>query len=138
MTELLPITILVHDELALHFDKISGIASKLEAQFNFQTMTANWYGDEDDITYVQLHLLTPETFTQAHQSFQGQNIERFSDDVFIITENNSKLLIGNIAITSAELSLLGQQKKLLPALLSVKLKKVLNLIAEHLSLTVLP
>jgi hypothetical protein len=137
MTESLPITILVHDELALHFDKISGVVSKLEAQFNFQTMTANWYGDEHDITYVQLHLLTPEIFTQAHQSYQKQDIKSFSDDVFTVTENN-KLLICNIAITAAELALLTQQTKLLSALLSVKLKKVLNLIAEHLSLTVLP
>jgi len=134
MTESLPITILVHDELALYFDKIRSVVNKLEAQFNFQTMTANWYGDENDITYIQLHLLTPETFTQVHQAYQAQNIENFSDDVFTVTENNNKLLICNIAITSAELTLLTQQEKLLSALLAVKLKKVLNLIAEHLSL----
>ena len=138
MTESLPITILVHDELALHFDKISGAVSKLEAQFNFQTMTANWYGDEHDITYIQLHLLTPDAFTQAQQEHQEQNIQQFSDDVFSVTENNSKLLMCNIAITAAELALLTQQKKLLSALLAVKLKKVLNLIAEHLSLSAIP
>ena len=138
MTESLPITILVHDELALHFDKINGVVSKLEAQFNFQTMTANWYGDEHDIIYIQLHLLTPDTFTQAHQEHQEHRVQHFSDDVFSITENNSKLLMCNIALTAAELALLTQQKKLLSALLAVKLKKVLNLIAEHLSLSAIP
>ncbi len=62
MPEKLPISIQVCDELAQQFIKIISISSKLEAQFNFQTMTANWYSDEDSIWFVRLHIETPQTF----------------------------------------------------------------------------
>ncbi len=111
MTESLPITILLDDELALRFDKIRSAVNKLEAQFNFQAMTANWYGDENDITLIQLCLFTPESFSKAHKTQREQNLEQISDDVFTVTQYHNKLLICNVAITTAELTLLTQQKK---------------------------
>ncbi len=44
MTELLPITITVDVELAKQLTRLNSVANKLEAQFNFHALTANWFG----------------------------------------------------------------------------------------------
>ncbi|MCW8833020.1 MAG: hypothetical protein OQK03_06855, partial [Colwellia sp.] len=67
MSEQLPISIIVNTELAMQFGKVNSIANKLEAQFNFQTMTANWYGDEDNIFFIQLHVDTPQSFVSLQE-----------------------------------------------------------------------
>lgn len=147
MTEQLPISIHVCDDLKQQFAKISAVCNKLEAQFNFQTMTANWYGDEDNILLVQLCLEKPQSFFLSQQKIQQKsqqhlNIQTYSDDVFSYDETDetdetaetSQKLICHIAITETELALLTQQSKVLAALLRVKLQKVLNLIAGQLKL----
>jgi len=143
MTEPLPISIHVDDDLKQQFIKLTSASNKLEAQFNFQTMTANWYSDEDNILFVQLHLETPQSFVaqqQAQQKAQQQaqqcELTIFSDDVFSFYNKGSEapLLICHIAVTDAELTLLKQQEQLLIALIQVKLEKVLNLIAKQLNL----
>jgi len=146
MTEPLPISIHVDDDLKQQFIKLTSASNKLEAQFNFQTMTANWYSDEDNILFVQLHLETPQSFVaqqQAQQKAQQQaqqcELTIFSDDVFSFYDKGSEtpLLICHIAVTDAELTLLKQQEQLLVALIQVKLQKVLNLIAKQLNLPTL-
>jgi len=88
MPEKLPISIQVCDELAQQFIKIISISNKLEAQFNFQTMTANWYSDEDSIWFVRLHIETPQTF---------------------LTQKNAKLIKPCILIVMMPLVILMQQ-----------------------------
>lgn len=136
MTEPLPISIHVCDDLKQQFIKLTSASNKLEAQFNFQTMTANWYSDEDNILFVQLHLETPQSFV-AQQQAQQCELTIISDDVFSFYDKGcaAQLLICHIAITDAELALLKQQEQLLVALIQVKLKKVLNLIGKQLNLT---
>ncbi|MCW8864451.1 MAG: hypothetical protein OQK09_12300 [Colwellia sp.] len=136
MSEQLPISIIVNTELAMQFGKVNSIANKLEAQFNFQTMTANWYGDEDNIFFIQLHVDTPQSFVSLQERLQQNDIKFYSDDVFSFyeKEGEQQVLICHIAITHSELALLIQQHQLLAALLSVKLQKVLNLVAKQLNL----
>lgn len=141
MTELLPITITPCGELTFQFDNIKSVTNKLEAEFNFHTMTANWYGDEEDIIFIHLHLNSPPSFIQQQEikqqaASQHQEVTIFSDDVFSYyqPESQTKQLICHIAITATELVLLEQQNKLLAALLQIKLQKVLNLIADQLIL----
>lgn len=144
MTVSLPISIYICDNLRQKFAKIISISNKLEAQFNFQTMTANWYGDEDNLFFIQLYLETPQSFKsekraqkQVQQETQQQlNIHNYCDDVFSYDEKSATnpRLICHIAITHTELALLTQQSKVLEALLRVKLQKVLNLIAGQLKL----
>ncbi len=136
MSEQLPISILPRKELAMQFAKTNSIANKLEAQFNFQTMTANWYGDEANILFVQLYLETPQSFIAQQKKQQQQQITLFSDDVFSFYKkiDNAQILVCHIAITNSELALLNQQNQLLTALLKVKVQKVLNLIAKQLNL----
>lgn len=136
MLEQLPISIIPCQELAVQFDKIKGVANKLEAQFNFQTMTANWYGDEEGIIFITLRVETSDSFAKVQQKKQA-TLESFSDDVFYIRNNQEKLLECFIAITQAELALLSQQGRVLGALLQIKLQKVLNLIAKRLHLTLI-
>ena len=142
MTEPLPISIYVCDDLTKQFVKINSITNKLVAQFNFQAMTANWYGDEDNIPFIQLLLETPQGFTnqkeqqkEKQQTKQVQTVKTHSDDVFsFIDDKESQLLIYTIAITESEQVLLAQQAKLLAGLLQIKLQKVLNIIAKQLNL----
>lgn len=138
MTEQLPISIYVCDDLTEQWVKINSITNKLSAQFNFQAMTANWYGDEDNIIFIQLLLETPEGFTYQLEKQQIEQVKTFeihSDDVFsIIDDKDPRQLIYTIAITESEQNLLEQQAKLLSGLLQIKLQKVLNIIAKQLSL----
>jgi hypothetical protein len=142
MTKQLPISISVCDELTKQFVNINSITNKLAAQFNFQAMTANWYGDEDNILFIQLLLETPQRFTglkenknEQQQKQQLKAFETHSDDVFsFIDDKEPQQLICVIAITEFEQTLLVQQAKLLSGLLQIKLQKVLNIIAKQLLL----
>lgn len=139
MTEQLPISIYVCDGLMQKFAKITSVCNKLEAQFNFQTMTANWYGDEDNVLLVRLSLETPESF-ELEKKLQSQlELNSYSDDVFSYFEGNEnkQKFVSHIAITETELAMLHQQDKLLAGLVQIKLQKVLNLIAKQLKLDVI-
>ena len=139
MTEQLPISIYVCDDLKQHFVKINSVCNKLEAQFNFQTMTANWYSDEDNVCYVQLYIETPQGFVEQQKRHQQVDTQIhcddvFSYDVFCSDGNNKKkqTLVYCLALTESELALLNQQTKILAGLLQAKLQKILNLIAKQL------
>lgn len=138
MTEQLPISIYVCDDLIKEFVNIHSVTNKLEAQFNFQTMTANWYGDEDTILFIKLLLETPQEFANKIEKQQTKLVEEFkvhSDDVFsFIDTQDSQKLTFTIAITEYEQKILLQRVKLLSGLLQVKLQKVLNIAAEQLNL----
>lgn len=134
MTEQLPIAIMPGNDLIEQFTQIKSVCNKLEAQFNFQTLTANWYGDEKNILLINLYLETQqfvdEEITKDHQG----EISYFADDVFSVYQKEHQQVKCFIAITPAELTLLAQEKKLLPRYIQVKLHKVLNLIASELTL----
>ena len=138
MIEQLPISIYVCDDLTEQWVNINSITNKLSAQFNFHAMTANWYGDEDNILYIQLLLETPKGFTlemEKQQTKQAKTFEIYSDDLFsFIDEQEPQQLICTVAITESEHNLLAQQTKLLSGLLQIKLQKVLNIIAKQLNL----
>ena len=138
MTEQLPISIYVCDELSKEFVKINSITNKLAAQFNFQAMTANWYGDEECILFIKLRLETFQAFVHKKQKQQAQPEQEFkmhSDDVFSFVDGqDSHQLIFTIALTEYEQQLLFQQTKLLRGLLQVKLQKVLNIVANQFNL----
>jgi hypothetical protein len=140
MTEQLPIIININYELLEKFSKIEVVCNKLEAQFNFQTLTANWYGNEESILTIQLMLETPASFIKRNNELQSFicnsiSVTSFSDDVVCSMNDIKHQLYCYIAMTSAELDLLELQPKLLTSLIQVKLYKVLSLIAEQESLT---
>lgn len=135
MTEDLPITIHINSELQEMFSTIIPVCNKLAAQFNFQTLTANWYGDEEYILSIALALETPVSFSQQHDSLQSvngnkQTIKKFSDDVFYTMNDEKQQLHCYISMTTSELELLELQPKVLTGLIQTKLHKILNLIAQ--------
>jgi hypothetical protein len=137
MTEILPITISVDAELAQQLTKLTSVTNKLEAQFNFQAQTANWFGDEDNILVIKLYLESPITFNSNVQknTIKGSIYEsRFSDDVVCYFNQDEKLLRCYIALTDKELALLTEEPKLLVGFIQTKCRKVLNLIAQQQSL----
>ena len=136
MNEQLPISIYVCDDLKQEFAKITSVCNRLEAQFNFQTMSANWYSDEDEILFVQLYLDTPQEFSSQLKAQHTDNVDIHSDDAYSYDQKSEKekALICHVAITDSESALLNQKNKLLAGLLQVKLQKVLNIIAHQLKL----
>lgn len=147
MTEQLPISILVCSDLikqlvTVNSAKVNSITNKLEAQFNFQTMTANWYGNEDNIMFIQLLLKTPQGFIEQkikqiemQKNKQLKTFDVYSDDVFIfIDKAEPQQLMCIIAITDAEQKLVAQKEKILNGLLTIKLQKILNILAKKLTL----
>ena len=136
MTDALPLTIKVNNDLLDQLYKIKSISNKLEAQFNFQTLTANWYGDEDNILIIQLSLETPSSFTKQKKELvklatTEDIISNFSDDVISSFSAAEQQLFCLIAITDSELTLLELQPKILSGFIEKKLHKVLNLIAQQ-------
>ena len=86
MPATLPLTLNENKDLLDKFTNIKSVINKLEAQFNFQTLTANWYGDEEEILTIQLSLVTPTSFELFKKgldslSTRSVNISHFSDDV---------------------------------------------------------
>jgi len=136
MTEKLPISITVCNDLVQKLTKVTSVCNKLEAQFNFQTMIANWYGNEELMLTVKLFIETEISFAIHKQGKVHSGIKNHSDDVFSYYEKSEKIqaISCYIAITNSELSLLNQQHKILAGLLHIKLQKVLNLIAKQLTL----
>lgn len=139
MIEQLPITIKASSDLVITLPKLNAVANRLEAQFNFQSMLANWYGDEKKCVRVNVELQTPESFIELHAQYQPQvGFTVFSDDFFSVHQAHTEALACIVAITPNELTLLSEQQKLLAPYVEKKLHKVLNLIGEQLNLPSLP
>jgi hypothetical protein len=139
MIETLPITINLVKELNDQFSKLTSICNKLEAQFNFQTLTANWYGNEEKILTIQLFLEVPLSFIQQQKevdrlSLSEFEVRQFSDDVISCFNQDEQQLLCHVAITHSELALLELKPKILSGFVQAKLHKVLNLIAQQHSL----
>ncbi|TWX67477.1 hypothetical protein [Colwellia sp. C1TZA3] len=132
ITETLPISIQVSDDLVAEIKNITGISNKLAAQLNFHTMTANWYGDEANILQINFYLIAINEFGNIATS--AADIETLADDVILLSSNNN-LIDCYVAITAAESELIRQQPKLLSGYLAKKLSKILNLIADRQQLT---
>lgn len=139
MIETLPITINLVKDLNEKFSKLTSICNKLEAQFNFQTLTANWYGNEEKIFTIRLFLDVPLSFSKHQEELEtlscsGVDVSHFSDDVISCFNHDEQDLLCYVAITHSELTLLELKPKILSGFLQAKLHKVLNLIAVQQSL----
>lgn len=128
MNETLPISIKVSDALAAEVHNILSISNKLSAQLNFHTMTANWYGDEENIMLINFYLVTNIELNNLTTDIEKIDVERLADDVELSSKSN--LFDCHVAITEAELALIKKQPKLIAGYLAKKLTKVLNLIAD--------
>lgn len=130
--DVLPITITISKELCVLYPALVSAANKLEALFNFHTMTAGWYGDEEQVLNLNLQLEIPSQFLHKQQELKKgtTTLTLYADDVFMETEHNK--LVNNIfiALTEGEQQLLTVQKKVLYHLLEIKLRKILNLVAK--------
>jgi len=130
MTEQLPISIQVSNDLVAEIKNIAAIGNKLEAQLNFHTMTANWYGDEANISLINFYLITTHELGNVARQVDNLDAEAIADDVLLLSTKN-RLLDCHVAITHAESKLIQQQPKLLSGYLAKKLTKVLNFIADR-------
>ncbi|MGB1261816.1 MAG: hypothetical protein ACPG52_02805 [Cognaticolwellia sp.] len=131
MTEQLPISIRVSDDLLAKISTIAAVSNKLEAQLNFHTMTANWYEDEESILWINFQLLDAAEFnTCSENQASTSKQELLADDVQLFSLDSQHCEC-HVAITASELQLLQTAPKLLSGYLAKKLTKVLNMIAQR-------
>ncbi|WP_426369326.1 hypothetical protein [Pseudocolwellia sp. HL-MZ7] len=136
MEETLPITISTSESLAKRYNKLTSVVNKQEAQVNFQTLAAGWYEDENNITQLNMILVGNDEYLQQLALESSDDKTEISDDVMLyINQTQLKCLI---AITDAEMELLDKQPKVLSGYISIKVKKVINEIAEKQGLLALP
>ncbi len=132
MENQLPVTITLNDELVVQFNKLQSITNKLEAQFNFQTMSAGWYGDEDNIVQISLSVESQQSFTaKINQPTDIEPID-YSDDVVSFFDEANNLMHCFVALTENEVLLLNEHPKLMASFVDKKLSKVLSLLAKEL------
>ena len=135
----LPISIKVSSILGQSFTKVSSVVVKHEAHFNFQTLAAGWYDNENNILIIELVLLTMHEFTQqtTTDSFDTKTDTKtdsktdIADDVVSYFKESTNKVICFIAITNAEEIVLIKQPKLLTSYIKAKLLKVVNCIAKE-------
>ncbi|GAA6205761.1 hypothetical protein [Thalassotalea sp. SU-HH00458] len=127
----LPISIKVNSLLTEKFTTLNSIANRLESQLNFQTMTAGWYGDEENILSLYFSIETAESFREISSNYPAIKDE-LADDVLYATEQNNQFQTCFVAITEIEHHLLDEHPKLMAGLLEKKLYKVLNMIGKKL------
>tara|TARA_B110000914_G_C15362524_1_gene399248 strand:+ start:264 stop:683 length:420 start_codon:yes stop_codon:yes gene_type:complete len=132
--EPLPVTIESSNALKTKFSHLRSINNRLEAQINFQTLTANWYSIEENILHIQLNLVTQEELESYKIKYGTDFLEAVADDIFGNYQTTSNHLQCFIAITTGELTLLQQQQKLLTGYIQLKVIKVINLIANKMQL----
>lgn len=130
MTDQLPIVIRVSDALIFEIKNIAAISNKLEAQLNFHTMTANWYGDEENILQINFYLLNMAEFSCREKCRENKTKAEFLADDVLMISSEARMIDCYVAITAAELKLLKQTPKLLSGYLGKKLTKVLNVFAD--------
>ena len=127
----LPISINTSEQLVALFPQSISVCNKLEALFNFHTMTASWYGDEENVLTLNLHLDIPLGF-EAQRALLANNkgFEQLADDVFCHDDNSPLIKDIFVALTLAEQEIIEQKAKVLPKLLEIKIRKVLNGFAQ--------
>ncbi|MGB1199682.1 MAG: hypothetical protein ACPG46_11590 [Thalassotalea sp.] len=133
MSDQLPISIIPSEELAQTFERLTATCNKLEAQFNFHTMAAGWYGDEEDILMLRFLLETPADFSvykDQNSNARATVIQVLSDDVICYQANDSLQLDCVVALTETEQQLLLAKSSVTFTYLEIKLHKILNLIAK--------
>lgn len=132
MNSELPISIKASSSLSTSFIKLASILIKHEAHFNFQTLAAGWYEDENNILQIKFIVLSHQEFTKQ---FNIENLGKrteIADDVLSYYDNAKNKVTCFVAITESESALLLTEQKLLPSYTKTKLAKVLNFIAaEH-------
>jgi hypothetical protein len=136
MYDILPITIRLDKSINEQFPKLGAITNRLEAQFNFQTLTAGWYGDEKHILAIQLLLESHSSYAEIlcilpKLSKQNITVNKFSDDVVSCFSQIEQQIVCHVAITEKEIPLLDKQPQILMNFIEIKLHKVLNLIAKQ-------
>jgi len=136
MEETLPITIGSSQSLLTRYKKLNSVLNKQEAHINFQALTAGWYEDEKTMANINIMLVSYEEYNQQLTTQQRGEKTEISDDVILYVDNTD--IICFIAITASEVEILDKENKVLKVYVSMKVKKVVNKIAEKLGLLTLP
>lgn len=71
MSNKLPLTISAEQQVCQQLDLSKTVLEKLEAWANFETLKANWYGDEANCLRCQFTLVTSDTFNSKFSTLEG-------------------------------------------------------------------
>lgn len=132
MTSDLPITLAVNQQISSAFSHMPFVGEKLAAQLNFQTLTAGWYGNEQDVLKVHLCIVSKQQLTSKCDAPEHQQkLTVFADDVISYYQQSKQQITCYVAITDIEQKQLLATAKLSKIYMHTKLTKVLNLIAKQ-------
>lgn len=137
-TDKLPVCIFANDELKSWFANINQVMARLEAEVNFQTMLAGWYGDEDKLPAIEIAFTSATGFESFLSEQSTMVVNQLADDVFYRFNPDKKQATGFVCFTESELSLIEKHAKLLPGIAKAKLVKLIFAIAESLELPAVP
>lgn len=137
-TEKLPVSVFANDELKAWFKNISQVMARLEAEVNFQTMLAGWFGNEELLPQMEVCFTSATGFVSFQQEDTHLESKQLADDVFYRFDTDKKRATGFIHFTESELSLIEQHQKLLPGIAKAKLVKLLRDIGQTLNLPPVP
>lgn len=135
MQEQLPITISASLNLLAHYKQLNSAINRQEAQINFQTLAAGWYENEKNITTINIFLVFSNEYQpQINTDNVGIKAD-VADDVCLFIEGATVSCY--IAITDPEKIMIDDSPKILLSYLTVKIKKVINEIADKKGLRAL-
>jgi len=132
----LPVQINANQTLLARYNKLRGVLNKQEAHINFQTLAAGWYEDESRITVVEIFIVDITSFQKQLSVEHLENKYMIADDVVMYSHNAQVNCF--IAVTDSETQLLDKEPKLLSGYLAIKIKKVMNEVANQQGLLALP
>ena len=131
----LPISMNVSPHLNVQFVKLTSILSKLEAQFNFRTMTAGWYGDEEAIHTFSIHILTPSEYSVEYKTHVVDQLTSHADDAFSCFNGAQNGTHCFLSITENEQILFSEHPAIISKLIEKKVEKLLNSLSSQYSLS---
>ncbi len=134
MFDALPITLSVQAELAADMPAGKKLVEQLEAWLNFETLKANWFGNETNTLSCVFLLLSEQSFAKTHQQIQPQlELWQVNDEsgYMIKQAKNTKKVKAVLKLSDATL----EAAKTTPAIIDIELRqlltKVLNAIAQN-------
>jgi len=136
MEDKLPITLIPSQILLSRYSKLATILNKLAAHVNFQTLAAGWYKDEQNVLGIDIYIIDDIEYQQQLNLESLGDRTEISDDVLLYS--NVRQLICFVAITQTEMKLLEKEPKILSGYITMKIRKIINEIAQNQGLLPLP
>ncbi len=101
--------------------------ARTTAWANFETLKANWYGDEEKVADIEIEVVSPERFDTLLKDYQNEQSLVVEQHGFALRLNVPQLKVSGVMALDVDEPKLAKTFKL-------RVKKVLLVVAASLSL----